>query len=305
MMNILILNPGKEKAGRASCPPHVQNNIQEGNKVCPVIFITVFANHRAGNVHSRMMKTGWLCWGLCLFCLAVQPAAAQKNIGLRLGSDSVYIQRDSAAPLHRGFYLVHLHEDETTSDSAGRQYLQTHGGRMISLQHNGNRLVEFILDGFLYKTDPNRIFSTEGIRRTLYLLNRQRPARAIAACRKLAGILLQQLHRAKLVVALHNNTPGHFSIDSYNQNNSTHTYRNADMPADNFVLTTEPDIFRFLKRNGINAVLQRESTHDGSLSEYCYKRKIPYINIETEHGRLPEQLALLEKLEPVFRRYAP
>ncbi len=252
-----------------------------------------------------MMKAACLLVCACLLCSFLLQAAAQKSIGLLLGQDSLYIQRDSARPLHRGFYFVHVHEDETTSDSAGRRYLQLHGGKMISLHQDGNRLVEFVLDDFLYRIDPNRIFSVDGIRQTLYLLNHRSAAGAIAACRRLANAQLQQLYGARLVVALHNNTRGHFSVNSYNHSNSARVYKNDQMPPDNFVLTTEPDIFRFLKQKGINAVLQQESNNDGSLSAYCYKRKIPYINIETEHGQLQEQLALMEKLETVFRRYAP
>jgi hypothetical protein len=78
------------------------------------------------------------------------------------------------------------------------------------------------------------------------------------------------------------------------------------MDADDFVLTTDEKIFNHLKSKNINAVLQshKVTTDDGSLSIYCSKKKIPYINIEAQHGHTAEQLRMLNALTSIINEYS-
>ena len=60
-------------------------------------------------------------------------------------------------------------------------------------------------------------------------------------------------------------------------------------------MTTEENYFDNIKRLGFNVVLQNNMkvTDDGSLSVYCGKQRIPYINVEAENGHLTEQKEML------------
>jgi hypothetical protein len=77
------------------------------------------------------------------------------------------------------------------------------------------------------------------------------------------------------------------------------------MDADDFVYTTEEKIFDYLKEKKINVVLQ-DNIHcvdDGSLSVYCGKHHIPYINIESQEGHRRPQLEIIDALNEMIQSY--
>jgi hypothetical protein len=61
------------------------------------------------------------------------------------------------------------------------------------------------------------------------------------------------------------------------------------------ILVTEKAIFNLLKQENVNVVLQSPfAADDGSLSIYAMQHKIPYINVEVQHGHLEENLRLIK-----------
>ena len=67
------------------------------------------------------------------------------------------------------------------------------------------------------------------------------------------------------------------------------------MDQDDLIFTTELAIFNKLKLANVNVALQSKSApDDGSLSIYAMHKKIPYINVEVQHGHVEENLRLIE-----------
>lgn len=79
------------------------------------------------------------------------------------------------------------------------------GGSLYFLQHGGDRLVTFQLNGTTYVFDPNRMFTPAGRRKTLseYSSYSQEADTAVAA---LATKVLQvyMFESRRIVVAIHN-----------------------------------------------------------------------------------------------------
>src|SRR5262245_64210976 len=104
-------------------------------------------------------------------CSAGQDAEIQlARRPLRLGEttvDVVISERPGSKHL-----FCNLHDDENTSVEAGLVALRR-GGRLVELRHAGKRDIAFRLDGGDFAVDPNRIFTAEGVRRTLANLSRR------------------------------------------------------------------------------------------------------------------------------------
>ncbi|MEM7700105.1 MAG: M15 family peptidase, partial [Verrucomicrobiota bacterium] len=104
------------------------------------------------------------------------------------------------------------------------------------------------------------------------------------------------------VIALHNNTDGGYSLLSYLPGGSE-AAAGADVhrsgaDTDNFFLVTQERLFRSLKARNFNVALQdnRNAPEDGSLSVYCGKKGISYINVEAQHGDSAAQTQMLKAL---------
>jgi hypothetical protein len=100
---------------------------------------------------------------------------------------------------------------------------------------------------------------------------------------------------------MHNNTDVNYSIKSYlpgedESQNTADVYVSDKWDADDFVYTTDKKYFDYLKQADVNVILQDNSgfVNDGSLSVYCGKKGIPYLNIEAQKGHLDEQIKLVE-----------
>jgi hypothetical protein len=218
------------------------------------------------------------------------------------------------------FAYVNLHDDENTSVEAVQDVLNRSGGRLVELRHSGRRFVEFKLAGTDYRVDPNRIFTTTGARATLERQSRysDEAARAVA---RFAGELLTiyRLDQVDAVIALHNNTPDMYSARSYaaggiHAHDAEDVFIRDGSDPDDFFFVTERAVFDALKRRGYNVVLQdnRRVTDDGSLSVYCGKANVRYVNVEAELGHLKEQTqmileltSILNELGPLKRRQGP
>ena len=104
-----------------------------------------------------------------------------------------------------------------------------------------------------------------------------------------------------MIISVHNNTPSNFSISSYKkggefEGEASRVYINRKMDEDDFVFTTDENIFDKCKKQKLNAVLQDNvrRTDDGSLSVYCSNVKLSYVNIEAEFGHADQQLKMLQ-----------
>ena len=75
-------------------------------------------------------------------------------------------------------------------------------------------------------------------------------------------------------------------------------YINAKEDTDDFFLTTDDALYEKLAGKGYNTILQdnQNCTEDGSLSVYCGKKNIRYVNCETEHGKSEQYYAMVKAL---------
>jgi len=207
-----------------------------------------------------------------------------------------------------------MHDDENTSVQAARRIIDIYGGKLVELKHSGRREVSFNLNGKMYHFDPNRIFTKKGIEASLKKYGSY-SHEALEEVWSFSQELVKKVVKdAKIVVALHNNVNTiYFSVASYAQGGNfsreaSNVYINPQMGRGDFFYVTTSNFFEHFKKTKFSVVLQNNSnvTDDGSLSVYCGQNKIPYINVEAEHGHLEEQVAMLtelQKLLPSYQKY--
>lgn len=196
---------------------------------------------------------------------------------------------------------LNLHENETTSVLAAKDYLASRNGHLIVVKQSGNRNLSFTQKGMKLQFDPNRMFTKAGRISTLKLLNKKYFDAAEETVEEFSDKIISRIRNAKLVVALHNNTNGKpLSAASYKNR-----YLNPSMDPDDFILTTEKSIYDQLKAKKINTVWETTSTSvdDGSLAYYCSKKNIPYVNVEAQHGHRSQQLKMLNALTSIINQY--
>jgi hypothetical protein len=191
----------------------------------------------------------------------------------------------------RKIICVNLHDDELTSVNSAKKLLEKEAGLLIKIENNRQRNIKFRLDGQYYTFDPNRMFSRQGISQSLTMFGRVSP-KAISEIEKFAAHILGLIPESSWIIALHNNSNGKFSINSYlpgniREKDAKELSVNPEEDPDDIFLTTDSTLFKRLADDKYNAIWQdnENAKRDGSLSIYCGERNIPYINCETEHGR--------------------
>src|SRR5262245_44890239 len=109
-----------------------------------------------------MLKTASL---LALLVLGDVPSAQVRSVPLTLGETKLeaLVHEKAGSKL----VLVNVHDDENTCVEAALNVLEVQGGRLIELKHTGERLITFELGKAKYVVDPNRIFTTVGVTKTL------------------------------------------------------------------------------------------------------------------------------------------
>ncbi|MEI9943310.1 MAG: hypothetical protein WDN26_03745 [Chitinophagaceae bacterium] len=192
-------------------------------------------------------------------------------------------------------YFIALHDDELTAITSTQKLLAKTGGILVRIDNNKQRNIKFKLGGKPYTFDPNRIFSDTGINQTLAMFGKI-TSTARDEVDKFAHRVLKLLPASPVfIISLHNNTNGRFSITSYlkgeDREKDAKTIRlvpNED--PDDLFLTTDSMFFEKLVKGNFNTILQDNANarKDGSLSIYCGEKNIPYLNCETEHGRLKQ-----------------
>jgi hypothetical protein len=248
---------------------------------------------------------------LILVLLGADDAEKTGMRPIRLGDTEIgvaTVEREGSR-----FLYINLHDDENTSARAGQEILKQTGGRLIELRHTGRRIVAFSLKDREYRVDPNRIFTAVGVSATLKS-NSQYSDEAAGAVKQFVQALLAvcRIDNADAVIALHNNTPGMYSALSYAaggiyaRDAAEVSVKDGTDP-DNFFYVTDRVVFEALKRRGYNAVLQDNErvTDDGSLSVYCGRANVRYVNVEAEQGALKEQTQMVADLTEVLQALGP
>lgn len=210
-----------------------------------------------------------------------------------------------------GLTFINVHDNEDTSVEAAREVLRQAGGRIVELQHTSERNITFGLPGedSLYVFDPNRMFTDAGIRKTLEDLSRYTvPAHEAVRAFADSVLALYDLSRLGVVITLHNNTNDNYTALSYApggdyEDDARDTFVEGNSDPDDFFFVTDEALYEQLRAADFNAVLQdnEQATDDGSLSVYCGRRGIPYVNAEAQHGHVDQQVRMLTYLTELLQ----
>lgn len=200
-----------------------------------------------------------------------------------------------------GINFLAIHDNEDTGVKAAFDYIAMNNGSIVDCQYGGARNFKFTVDDITYQTDPNSIYTDEGIPIGLEKYGVSDEA-AIARMKNTGKTIMKTYNHDKTgyIFTLHNNADGGFGIQSYlpeNELGSTadSVHVNYEMDEDDMILVTELKLFNLLKKENVNVVLQsQEAVDDGSLSIYAMQQHIPYINVEVQHGHLDENLRLIQ-----------
>lgn len=232
----------------------------------------------------------FLAIAMTLIATVFGPAALAATVNYKLGDTTVKIVISG----NGGWTMVALHENESTSVRVAKAT----GGRLVELKHTGRREVHFTLNRKKYSVDPNRIFTDTGIRKSLKPYSPE----GHKAVQGLATELLKNI-RGRAIVALHNNTNGgDLSITSYKRGgkyarDASQVHVNPAHDPDDFFFVTNKWVFDLLKSGNYNVALQSGSvTDDGSLSVYCARQGIIYVNVEAESGHSSQQAQMLKAI---------
>lgn len=231
------------------------------------------------------------------------PSLEAQIVNLPLGSRTVSFQKFESSVKREGPLLISLHSNEATSTRAARALLATYAGTLVAIDGGGQRRVPLKANSNRVTIDPNRVFSLAGVKRDMDRFSIYSEAEA-KQCAAFGEEIVKafNISKSRPVIALHNNTNGGYSIDSYLAGGSEAAaaakVTRAPTDPDNFFLVTHPKLFDDLVKAGFSVVLQDNSKapDDGSLSVYCGRRGIIYVNVEAQHGAEAEQRRMLEAL---------
>lgn len=196
------------------------------------------------------------------------------------------------------------HQNETTAVSAARSVIAKKGGWLIQLMHGGGRNISFTLGGKKCVFDPNRMFTSAGLTKTLRDLSPGCPPQATPLVAGFAKAVLGEIKKHPafgrgIVVAIHNNTDGGgLSVLTYRGGrDASQVFVSPTKDPDDFFLVTHSGVFSTIKAAGYNVVLQAGgATNDGSLSVYAAGAGLGYVNVEAQQGHLAEQTKMLDDL---------
>ena len=233
----------------------------------------------------------------CVGCLPAQDKYSpnSRTILHQLGDSTVRIAMSAYGDV-KDIVFINLHSDETTAVQSAQKVLETRGGLLIRIENSNKRNITFSLKHQQYTFDPNRMFSRKGIEATLARFKtsgNSNPA-AVEEVEKFAKAVLSLIPAENIcVIALHNNTEGRLSIQSYMPGqeyggDAQEVFANHNKDPDDFFLTTDSLLFRQVSSEQYNSVLQDNKgvQQDGSLSVYFGEKNLCYLNCETEHGKL-------------------
>ncbi len=244
--------------------------------------------------------------GISLVSMGISPhwyAVRSYEFSFLLGdaeNATSYAFRKTVSAKSLGYTFCVLHENEETASDCVQQFLREIGGTVWEVKADKHRNVTFKLKKKKYSFDPNRIYTPTGVYNTLHDFSRSYSDEAFSQVTNFATQITDSLFaKTKALVSVHNSSEGKFSVRSYLPdstlaNTAADLYINEANDEDEFFYVTNAADFQYLKTSGFNVVLQRsDAPDDGSLSIYCGKRNIRYINIEAQHGHRTEQMQML------------
>lgn len=235
----------------------------------------------------------------CLFLFSISCLYGQDTIHMPLSGTMIHLVsfgQDSSPVL-----LYNMHDNENSSAMAGRILSWNKGGRYYELMHNGKRNISFLFGEDSIHIDPNRIYTDTGIWQQL-ARNKitDTLAHQLISAWKDSLLNVLRIGERSLVIALHNNTNQNYGFNSYMPdgeyaNEAEAVCKGCVRDNDDFYFVTEYPILDQLCVGQYHAVMQSNSTmtDDGSLSVYCGRLGIPYINVEAQHGHLIRQVNML------------
>lgn len=228
-----------------------------------------------------------------------------------IGETKVSVVEKRCYPCDPRVLFVNVHDNETTSVQAAEKYLEKIGGRIINIENNGERLINFSHKGQSFTFDPNRIYSPAGISSTITILSScYDPDAAKEVSDFAVSFIADYINSSSLIISLHNNVDSSLSVLSYKNmqagsDSSSQVFINPAMDADDFMLTTDMSLFARIKEKNINVVYENVEAieDDGSLSVYAARHNIPYINVEAQHEHSEEQLSMLKSIDDIIKEY--
>lgn len=202
--------------------------------------------------------------------------------------------------------FLNLHENENTSVLAAKTVVYWYGGSLYFLQHGGDRLITFEMNGTTYVFDPNRMFTPIGRRKTLMSYSTYSPA-ADAAVTALANKVLEiyKFQARRIVVAIHNNGPNYSAADYLPGGEMASDAKAVTiLPGSNphnFFFVTRSLEYNLLDEEKLNVVLQADPvngslTDDGSLSVYASMSNKAYVNVEARAEYSGEGIMVIEQM---------
>jgi hypothetical protein len=243
---------------------------------------------------------------LLLIISAGCAASTEKSEKLKKNDDIIFQLGKRACQIYKHgksntlASFVALHDNEKTNIEAFLSIKDIPDDIILfEVRQTGEKLIKYEMDNKDYLFDPNRIFTETGIAKTLANYNtvfpRQLNEKVRSFADSLLSIIIPQIN-GKYIVAIHNNTDGNFSALTYkNSKDANDVFISQNEDTDDFFIVTNRADFDYLKSLNQNVVLQSENAEDdGSLSIYCQKKGIPYINIEAQHGHKDKQVKMIE-----------
>ncbi|HRQ89509.1 MAG TPA: hypothetical protein PLA50_11965 [Bacteroidia bacterium] len=238
---------------------------------------------------------------LALGCLLAAAGASAQTVVLELGSRAVPFET-LAAPRNRDVLVISLHSNEATCRQVARELLPKLGGRYVALDAGGDRRLHLRPGKDQVTIDPNRMFTPQGVQIDLKKGAIARNGDVESILRFGDSVVRTFLPGARVVVAVHNNTNGGYSIKSYQSSGSEagaarQIHVSSAHDPDNFFITTHESDYAALVALGYNVVHQSASPpDDGSLSVFAARNGIRYVNVEAEHGAKKIQAQMLTDL---------
>src|SRR5688572_25360199 len=107
-----------------------------------------------------------VCLLLIYFFLS-RCSTSQHSISISeygVGNDTFNFHLTVRPPYSSAVSFINLHDDENTSVKAGEHFISEYGGSLLQLQHTGKRNFSFMLNGQTFSFDPNRIFTSNGLK---------------------------------------------------------------------------------------------------------------------------------------------
>jgi hypothetical protein len=203
------------------------------------------------------------------------------------------------------YVVVALHNNEFTASEAAKKFVGENGGLYLELLNDNQKTISFSLFNKDLEIDPNNIFTPKG--RWLELSAGQKKDHMISQqITGFANFIIEEFPSDKTIISVHNNVEGEFSIARFQKGkdlfrNVRLIYTNPDADPDDFILTTDKNIFDELKDRKINVVLQSyQSRDDGSLSVFCTKTRRSYVGVETQLGHFAEQERMLNAVAEIL-----